>query len=56
MTKAFLDRIKREGIVDTTKYRYVIDGNTGDIKRIPISYLSTTKALDNDSWEIVTHM
>lgn len=56
MTKSFLDRIKREDIVDTSKYRYVIDGNTGEIKRILISHLDTTKALDKDSWEIVGHI
>lgn len=47
LKKAFLDRVIREGIVDTRNYRYVYKGNI--IKRLPIKYLDTTAAIDN--WE-----
>lgn len=49
LKKAFLDKVIREGIVDTRNYRYVCKGNI--IKRLPIKYLDTTTAID--SWETV---
>ena len=49
LKKAFLNRVIREGIVDTRNYRYVCNGNI--IKRLPIKYLNTTAAIDN--WETV---
>lgn len=48
----FLERVKREGIVDTRKYRYVVDHAQGLIKRLPIEYLDTTLALTE--WQVVT--
>ena len=57
MKKEFIRRIFREGVVDTRKYRYVIKwcayGTYGEIRRIPLKYLDTTKALDKDNWELV---
>ena len=55
MTKAFMERVKNERIVDTRKYRYVIDGTVGKtpcIKRLPRLDLGTTTAIDG--WETVT--
>lgn len=49
LKKAFLNRVIREGIVDTRNYRYVYKGNI--IKRLPIKYLDTTISIDN--WETV---
>ena len=50
----FLERVKREGIVDTRKYRYVVDSAHGVIKRLPIEYLDTTLALTE--WEVVANL
>ena len=55
MTKAFMERVKNERVVDTRKYRYILDGTVGKtpcIKRLPISDLGTTAAIDG--WEVVT--
>lgn len=55
MTKSFMERVKNERIVDTRKYRYVLDAPVGKpspcIKRLPISDLDTTAAIDG--WEVV---
>ena len=53
MTKAFEERVKREGIVDTTKYRYVykVLANRAYIERVEIEKLGTTEAING--WEIV---
>ena len=54
MTKAFIERVKNERIVDTRKYRYILDvpvDKTPCIKRLPISNLDTTAAIDG--WEVV---
>lgn len=54
MTNAFINRLLREGVVDTRKYRYVLEdhGNGGYIvKRLPIILLDTTGALTE--WETV---
>lgn len=47
------ERIIREGIVDTQKYRYIYayEGCHAYIKRIPLKYLDTPAAIDK--WEIV---
>ena len=55
MTKAFMERVKNERIVDTRKYRYILDdtvGKTPCIKRLPKIDLDTTAAIDG--WETVT--
>lgn len=53
MTKEFLNKVKREGIVDTKNYRYVHIGYGYKelIKRLPIDWLDTTLAIDG--WEII---
>lgn len=53
MTKAFENRIIREGIVDTRKYRYVTRDyqDTIAIYRLPLELLDTTAAIDG--WELV---
>ena len=54
MTKAFFERVKRERIVDTRKYRYILDDVVGKIpciKRLPRIDLDTTAAIDG--WDVV---
>lgn len=53
MTKAFIERVKREEMVDTKNYRYIskIDGDKLVIKRLPIEALDTTEAYSG--WEKV---
>lgn len=57
MKKEFIDRVIREGTVDTAKYRYTsklisgADGEYTEIRRLPLEELDTTAALD--PWEIV---
>ena len=54
MKKAFIDRIKREYIVDTRKYRYRgWEAPTGEfiIQRVPIEYLDTPAAIGD--WKTV---
>lgn len=54
MTKAFVEKIKREKVVDTRKYRYILEENvdkTPCIKRLPKIDLDTTAAIDG--WETV---
>lgn len=57
MTKAFVDRIMRERIVDTATYRYIVtekhDQNKqwAEIKRLPLDKLDTAAAIDG--WEVV---
>lgn len=53
MNKKFIERVEREIMVDTKKYRYVLNRNDGSIERLPIEYLDTTRALDE--WEKVYH-
>lgn len=57
MTKSFEEKIIREGVVDTAKYRYVadIDFSGVIIRRIPINLLDTTAALKghDSAWEVV---
>lgn len=54
MTKAFAERVKNEKVVDTRKYRYILDApvdKTPCIKRLPKIDLDTTAAIDG--WEVV---
>lgn len=54
MTKTFIEKVKNERVVDTRKYRYILDGTvdkTPCIKRLPINHLDTTAAIDG--WETV---
>lgn len=57
MTKKFIERVKREGRVDTRKYRYISDEDVRhdkyifQIKRLPLEYLDTMAAYDE--WEVV---
>lgn len=57
MTKKFIKRIIKEGIVDTKKYRYVLQENIHtmelEIQRIKIEYLDTDKAYKKEYWETV---
>lgn len=56
MTKAFIRRVKREGIVDTRRYRYLggeTEGGEYTISRLPIDYLDRTVALDKSNWKVV---
>ncbi len=49
MTKAFENRVNKEGSVDTKNYRYCLRGNK--IVRIALDKLDTTAALTD--WETV---
>lgn len=53
MTVEFIRKIMEERIVDTKKYRYVAEdcGRVLQIKRLPITALGTTQALDG--WEVL---
>lgn len=53
MTNTMINRIIREGIVDTRNYRYTTrETQTAlEIIRLPIAALDTTAAIDG--WEIV---
>ena len=53
MKKEFIERVIREHIVDTRKYRYIyqIDGDVACIKRIERFLLGTTAVYDR--WEVV---
>lgn len=53
MIKNFENRVVREGIVDTKKYRYCCKDYAGkrEIQRLPLTALDTTAAIDG--WEIV---
>ncbi len=60
MKKSFVDRIIREGSVDTRKYRYIVRAvytlteQYGVIERLPLNYLDTTAALHG--WETVARV
>lgn len=57
MTQKFIDKVIREGIVDTKIYRYIRKDMTNateqwlEIRRLPITDLDTTNAIDG--WETV---
>ena len=50
MRRSFYEKVKRHGSVDTRKYRYVIE-DYGNVARLPIEYLDTTRA--EDGWKII---
>lgn len=58
MKKEFWEKVRRERIVDTRKYRYVLDTDIRLerplIKRLPIEDLETTAAIDG--WEVVKEL
>lgn len=55
--KAFIERVKREQLVDTKKYRYVmkefydVDAFGIRIERLPLTALGTTEAING--WEAI---
>lgn len=57
LTKEFIERVRTERIVDTRVYRYVAkecynaDEQWLEIRRLPLSALDTTEAIDG--WETV---
>lgn len=53
MKSEFIERVIREGIVDTKTYRYVYKcfADHAEIQRISISSLGTTDAING--WEVV---
>ena len=53
MTNKFIDKVIREGIVDTKNYRYAyrVDKTRAVVERFPIKQLDTTAALE--PWEVV---
>ncbi len=51
MTNRFLRRVVSESIIDTRKYRYTYNAENGNIERLQLNKLNTTKAIS--SWEIV---
>ncbi len=53
MKQELIDRIIREGAVDTDKYRYRYesDNKGARIKRLPLDMLDTTAAING--WEVV---
>lgn len=54
MKESFTNRVIKNGIVDTHDYRYVYEeyGTRAVIKRIKLSMLDTTAALE-DNWQIM---
>lgn len=57
MTQDFIKRIMHERIIDTKNYRYIVteehdnENQWAEIKRLPISQLDTTAAIDG--WKTV---
>lgn len=57
MKKEFEAKLMQERIIDIKKYRYIVteehdaDRQWAEIKRLPISQLDTTKAIDG--WETI---
>lgn len=45
MTNKFLRRVVNESIIDTRKYRYTYNAGNGNIERLPLDKLDTTKVL-----------
>ena len=52
MTKAFENKVRKYGRVDTKNYRYMV-GEHEEIVRIKIEYLDTMAAYDEKNWEVV---
>lgn len=50
MRRSFYEKVKKYGTVDTRKYRYFL-GYWGDVSRLPLKYLGTTKALVG--WKVI---
>ena len=48
LSRKFLERVRTERTVDTRKYRYIWDGDSGIIVRKPLVELETTS-----DWELV---
>lgn len=55
MKKSFIEGIKRNGeaVTDKYYYRFECDFDHACIKRLPISYILTTLALDKNNWKVV---
>lgn len=53
MKKEFFDKIIKNGVVDTKKYRYIyiVPAEKAEIRRIAIDLLDTTATIDG--WEVV---
>lgn len=52
MRKQFMERIERECIVDTKKYRYILGSDNYRVSRIRMEQLDTTDALSNSgNWK-----
>lgn len=53
MKKEFVDKVIKNGVVDTKKYRYVYSASAekAEIRRIAIGLLDTTATIDG--WETV---
>ena len=50
MRRSFYEKVKKNGTVDTKNYRYVLE-DFGNVARLPIKYLDTTKAYG--WWKII---
>jgi len=52
MTQEFINKVRREGIVDTQTYRYICKDMSSateqwlEIQRLPLEQLDTTAAID----------
>lgn len=53
MSTKFIEKVIRDGIVDTANYRYAyrVDKTRAVVERLPIKKLDTTAALE--PWEVV---
>lgn len=54
MKKEFIEKVKRDIIVDTKNYRYIYDGSTNCINRINKNKLDTTAVLFE--WETIKEL
>ena len=50
MRRSFYEKVKKNGTVDTRKYRYVL-GDWGDVSRLPLELLDTTEVYS--AWEFI---
>lgn len=50
MRRSFYEKVKKNGTVDTRKYRYVL-GDWGDVSRLQLELLDTTEAYS--AWEFI---
>lgn len=53
MTTQFLERVRRESVVDTRRYRYIIDRDVRgySIKRLPLIFLDTIYSIT--AWDTI---